>query len=84
MQFPIENCRRLFRFRCPMTWDELKATDDYDVRHCSVCQKNVYFCYTLEDVKYHKGRGDCIVVEVSDEGHSILDNPSHYLGEPAD
>lgn len=71
MSFLIENCRILFKFRCPKTWDQLKETSNYDVRFCEVCKKNVYFCYSNDDIK--RRNGECIAIER---------DGSEYLGEP--
>lgn len=81
MSLSIKNCGKLFKFLCPQTWDELKVTEDWDVRFCSVCQKNVHYCYSLEDIQRHKG--DCIVVHINESTGVEIDQPE-YLGEAAD
>lgn len=38
----IVNCDVKFRFRCPLIWEQLRPTDDAQVRYCEVCSKSVY------------------------------------------
>ncbi len=38
----IRNCH--FQYRCHKEWDELTVTEQEEVRFCSECSKNVYFC----------------------------------------
>jgi hypothetical protein len=40
----IRNCH--FRYRCHMEWSDLTRTQEDGIRHCSVCDKNVYLCKT--------------------------------------
>ena len=35
----IQDC---FEFLCPEQWSELEKTDQKGVKHCSVCDRNVY------------------------------------------
>jgi hypothetical protein len=39
----IRNCESTFRFQCPKTWSELSLTATADVRHCGVCDCDVFF-----------------------------------------
>ena len=77
---PIENCRRWFKFLCPKTWGQLERTNQFDVRYCLSCRKNVYYCDSLEAVAEHRQAGHCICIEAGVEE----DDPSQYLGEPCD
>ncbi len=80
MSLPIENCRRLFRFRCPQTWDRLDPTEDVNVRFCPTCCKNVYFCETEEEIRQHAGQ--CIAVEDSEQDDWLgdIDYPDTSAG----
>jgi hypothetical protein len=74
---PIENCRRWFRFLCPKEWSQLERTSHFDVRHCTGCNKDVYYCDSIEGVEEHRKAGHCICVEaqVQEEDFTM------FLGE---
>lgn len=74
----IRNCESTFRFQCPKLWSELSPTDAADVRHCAVCNRDVFFCQTDEETIEHAKAGHCIARELPDEKHL----PRVYLGEP--
>jgi len=57
---PIDKCAVEFRFQCPRAWDALATTDLADVRHCSQCDRQVFFCSSLEDVRTRGRRGECV------------------------
>jgi hypothetical protein len=42
----IRNCGVRMKIVCPKTWDALDTTGRADVRHCSQCNEDVYFCAT--------------------------------------
>lgn len=71
MKLPIENCRRLFNFRCPKRWEALTPTVEDGVRFCPSCHKNVYLCETPADLK--RRANQCVVLEVTGQyGASTL------------
>jgi len=57
---PIEKCDVRFQLKCPRSWDALATTDLADVRHCGHCDKQVFFCSSLEDVRDRGHRGQCV------------------------
>src|SRR3954453_8619995 len=65
---PIRNCEKTFRFQCPKLWTELAATKISDVRHCSICNRDVHFCVTDEETVEHAKAGHCIAREIPDTG----------------
>jgi len=73
---PIANCKVEFTFQCPKQWENLQPTDNFDIRFCTVCSRNVHLCDTLEEVHRHAALGNCIAIPPSKEG--ILG----YMGEP--
>jgi hypothetical protein len=75
---PIENCRSWFKFFCPKTWGQLERTSQFDVRYCTTCRRNVFYCDSLEKLEEHRKAGHCICVEagVEDEDYTMM------LGEP--
>ena len=40
MDLVIRNCK--FIYECPLKWDALDESDNEDVRHCHVCDKDVF------------------------------------------
>jgi uncharacterized protein (TIGR02996 family) len=72
----IENCEQaaireglaregfVFNVVCDKRWDELVATDAPAVRHCDACDRNVYYCDTIEDARGHARRGECVAVNL--------------------
>ena len=53
-------------------WESLQRTDQENVRHCSKCSEDVYFCESDEDSVSHAVNGDCIArFEPSDPSESI-------------
>src|SRR5262245_37070957 len=60
----IENCEEAFTFKCPKQWNELKATADTAVRHCTSCKKLVYYCRTLPEAQDHARQGHCVAVQL--------------------
>jgi hypothetical protein len=76
----IRNCEATFRFQCPKNWSELSptASGSGEIRHCAVCDRNVFFCKTDEETIEHAKAGHCIARELPDE----KELPHVYLGEP--
>lgn len=60
---PVEYCPVEFRFKCPKRWTALTPTDRDDVRHCGACERDVYFCASLDEVRRHATLGDCVAFD---------------------
>src|SRR5262245_7586449 len=52
-----------FEFECPKRWDSLQLTDDSEVRHCDLCDKNVYHCQNVADARRHAAPGHCVALD---------------------
>ena len=52
----IRNCESTFRFQCLKTWSELSPTATIDVRHCGICDCDVFLCKTDEETIQVRGR----------------------------
>ena len=63
-KLPIEKCAVRFEFRCPKRWENLRATDDPNVRDCVACGKPVYHSNTIAEAKEHARRGDCVALSL--------------------
>lgn len=61
----IKNCEILFE--CPKKWANLNETLSYDVRSCDVCNKNVYLCSDIEDLKIHSKERHCVALKIKDD-----------------
>jgi uncharacterized protein (TIGR02996 family) len=63
---PIENCEHIgprFELGCPKRWEELGPTEKGPrVRLCGACQKNVYYCDTLDEAWRHGFEGRCVAL----------------------
>ena len=47
-------------FECPQDWDGMIMSADPNIRHCSSCNKDVYFCHTVEDLKKAISAQHCV------------------------
>jgi uncharacterized protein (TIGR02996 family) len=65
----IENCEPVFKSRCPKRWENLKGTNDPNVRHCDSCQKPVHYCRTLPEAQAHTRQGHCVAVQLGVQRH---------------
>ena len=75
----IRNCKSTFRFQCPKLWNELLLTSSAHIHHCTVCERDVFFCKTDEETIEHAKAGHCIARELPDE----KELPHIYVGQPA-
>ena len=57
----VNQCGRrfLFRFRCPKVWASLTPTSAPAIRFCGVCNKNVYYASTEDELEQHSRAGRC-------------------------
>lgn len=76
----IRNCESTFRFQCPKLWSELSPTAAADVRHCALCDCDVFFCKTDQETIAHAKARHCIARELPDEKQL----PHVYVGKPKD
>lgn len=74
----IRNCERTFRKVCPRSWNELADTESPAIRHCSQCDRDVYFCTSDEETIAHASAGHCIAREIP----TTDELPVVYLGMP--
>lgn len=57
---PVDKCDVRFQFKCPKRWEALASTDQSYVRHCGTCNRNVYFCTNLDEVRARGRSGECV------------------------
>ena len=61
----IENCNVRWRFQCPKRWDQLEPTRLPEVRFCSACRKDVFFCDSVELARrLGEERGHCVALDL--------------------
>jgi uncharacterized protein (TIGR02996 family) len=60
----IEGCDRRMSFRCPKEWGSLTPTDRQDVRHCAVCNQDVYYAATVDLARRCVARNRCVAVDI--------------------
>ncbi len=56
----IRNC--VFGFKCTADWNDMAQTSDIDVRHCEICQKNVYFITKDEELVEAIDLNRCVAI----------------------
>ena len=54
----IRNCK--FAFKCEMHWEKLHETKDRKIKFCKICQKEVHFCETDEELVDAINENKCI------------------------
>lgn len=60
----IQNCKmKDWKFVCPLSWDNLKATGDQMVRQCNVCNEKVYHCIDIEELDTKSKEGKCVMFD---------------------
>jgi uncharacterized protein (TIGR02996 family) len=57
---PIDGCDVELRFRCPKSWSSLTPADAIGIRFCNACERNVYFCTTLAEVRERGRARECV------------------------
>ena len=58
----ILNCEVRFEFICPQKWESLGQTEALEIRHCDVCNQNVYLCETPLEFVRQGNLGRCVAV----------------------
>jgi uncharacterized protein (TIGR02996 family) len=61
----VERCGLALDFRCPMEWSMLQATQRDGVRHCTGCQKDVYYAFTVGEARKYAKDGHCVALDVT-------------------
>jgi hypothetical protein len=51
-------------YHCDRNWDELRTSQDLDVRFCERCQHNVHYCDTIMAARDHAEQGHCTAVDL--------------------
>ena len=72
----IENCP--LDYVCAKTWDDLAETNEQNVRFCTQCNHEVYFCETMEEFDKRAAAGECVAyLCYRDDGRlpAYIDNP---------
>jgi uncharacterized protein (TIGR02996 family) len=65
---PIDGCDDLqWQLKCPKAWESLApvSDDDPDVRHCKTCDREVYFCTSMADVRMRGEMRQCVAFDAS-------------------
>lgn len=50
----------VFKFECPVDWEDLEKTDDEKIRYCGRCCNNVYFSETQAELAANAVKGNCV------------------------
>jgi len=58
------NCKAEFKFICPLRWEDLKDTDEAEVKFCETCRSPVLIATSAEAFEAMAKEGACIAVLV--------------------
>ncbi len=58
----IWNCEKSLEFHCPQQWNKLTTTTDPAIRHCSICDQDVFMCSSAEEFIKHARMGQCVAI----------------------
>lgn len=73
-----------FDVLCQQAWESLEITRDPGVRHCSTCQRNVYYCSSIVDARQRASAGQCISLDLGiSRSENDLEGRRHWLGRPS-
>lgn len=72
----IRNCSVKVKYNCPKNWEDLEPTENESVKHCSSCDKDVYYCRSDTETLEHAKIGNCIARELP----STDELPIMFLG----
>ena len=60
MESIISNC--IFGYQCEKSWEELTDKEEFNVKHCNKCDKDVHFCPTPQELMRSIREGLCVAV----------------------
>ena len=66
----IRNC--VFGVKCTAQWDDLEDTDDFSVKFCQYCQKEIYYCSDDEELVKSVRLNRCVAIDKYGTGNLIL------------
>ena len=62
----IDGCDQIrWSIQCPKKWESLASTTDAEVRLCGTCNREVFFCTTIEDVRLRGEARQCVAFDAS-------------------
>eukprot|EP00697_Spironema_sp_BW2_P003820 gnl/Spiro4/15073_TR8125_c0_g1_i1.p2 gnl/Spiro4/15073_TR8125_c0_g1~~gnl/Spiro4/15073_TR8125_c0_g1_i1.p2 ORF type:complete len:134 (-),score=33.16 gnl/Spiro4/15073_TR8125_c0_g1_i1:101-502(-) len=64
----IEDCANEWEFRCPLIWESLKTTREFNKRHCDACNKTVTLCTSQSELDVVTKAGGCVAYAVDRSG----------------
>lgn len=70
---PIDRCTFELAFQCPRRWDALAPTGDDATRFCATCEREVYFCASVDEARQRGLAGDCIAIDAAVARGEALD-----------
>lgn len=61
----VEPCSSAHHPDCPREWTKLRPTGADDVRFCGSCDRDVFYCVTIDEARRHTSAGERVVVDAS-------------------
>jgi hypothetical protein len=74
-----DEIRCAFKFKCPLTWNELAPTEDRAVRFCSHCESNVHWVDNEAQLLKFVQEGNCVAYKYPEESIEIGRPGAPYL-----
>lgn len=72
-------CR--MKFVCPQQWSNLTKTEDYAIRHCQVCGRDVHYCGSSFELEKAIAAKRCVAIHT--DSAKKRERSSIMLGEPS-
>ena len=66
----LRNCQ--FKFRCTQTWEGLELLDEPEIKHCSICSKNVHFVKTDKELAGAIKLNYCVAIKKARKTNMLI------------
>jgi uncharacterized protein (TIGR02996 family) len=88
----IGNCRVRWEFACPLSWENLAATDTPEIRFCLACRRPVFYCHSMGDAEQFASAGECVAItsrvfpasDVPFAEHELIMGMMEFTPDPED
>lgn len=80
----LRNC--IFGFKCTAKWEDMLETDNQNIRHCDLCNKNVYHVSDKNDLLMAIELDRCVAINVVENFifHQTTGHILQYIEEPTE
>lgn len=71
-----------WKFKCPLTFEQLTKTESPTYRFCEQCQQNVYRCEDLKEAFEKAKQNRCIAIRIKNDKDNKVEELQGYLDIP--